>query len=322
MKRNFFGMNAKVALAVLAVCSTALTSCYEKEEIDTTKPVPAPAAIYFVAGSITDLTTGEAITPTTLTITGATETATPATSFKVKAAANATVKVTVEKAGYYTASKTVFVGVAADGTTNYINADIAMTSLNTTPPTAGEAVATPDGSISAADLTTLGIPNNGAAVEFKDGKATVTTEEVKALAPIFTAAYVPVSYTKIQDGVIITKVEVTNAARAITSVDAATLAALGRAVAAKLNTPYLGEKFTTVSAMGEVWQAAGKAVLKLTVNTQYNSAKVDFVFNGKKHTVSYMSAAQQGLSFVYDTHDGHDGHGGATNAGGGSGSSK
>ena len=39
MKSKFFGNGAKLALAVLAVCGTLFTSCYEKAEVDeATKP--------------------------------------------------------------------------------------------------------------------------------------------------------------------------------------------------------------------------------------------------------------------------------------------
>ena len=34
MKSKFFGNVAKLALAVLAVCGTLFTSCYEKAEVD------------------------------------------------------------------------------------------------------------------------------------------------------------------------------------------------------------------------------------------------------------------------------------------------
>ena len=56
MKSKFFGNGAKLALAVLAVCGTLFTSCYEKAEVDeATKPAPAK---YYIAGTITDATTG------------------------------------------------------------------------------------------------------------------------------------------------------------------------------------------------------------------------------------------------------------------------
>ena len=61
MKSKFFGLNAKLALAVLAV-GTMFTGCYDSENGDVTKPYqPLPAA-YYVMGTITDAETGEALT--------------------------------------------------------------------------------------------------------------------------------------------------------------------------------------------------------------------------------------------------------------------
>lgn len=60
MKSKLFSLNAKLALAVLAV-STMFASCYDSENGDVTKPyTPLPAA-YYVVGSVTDLETGNAL---------------------------------------------------------------------------------------------------------------------------------------------------------------------------------------------------------------------------------------------------------------------
>ena len=68
MKSKFFGNGAKLALAVLAVCGTLFTSCYEKAEVDeATKPAPAK---YYIAGTITDATTGQVLTTATVTLGG------------------------------------------------------------------------------------------------------------------------------------------------------------------------------------------------------------------------------------------------------------
>lgn len=330
MKSKFFGINAKLALATLAVCSTVLTSCYEKEEIDVVTPTPVPEATYFVAGTIYDVATNAAISGA-ITITGAEETASPGTSFKVKAKADANITVTVAKEGYYTASRTVFVGTAAAGTTNIINADIAMTSLSTevTQPEQEDPIPAPDKEFTPTDLTDLGIPHTGdKPVKFIDGEATIFSFEAKTLPAVLENKMVSVNYDRVKDGLIITDIAVTSKARAISDVDQATRDFLGKAIASKLNTPYLGLKFITVRDVATIEQEAGKAVIGIDVNTVYNSASLDYVINGKMYKVTYMSAQQQGLSFAYDTHDshdshdGHDGHGGASNAGGGSGSSK
>ena len=46
MKKSLFGFSAKVAMAVLAVCSFVLTSCYEKT------PVAKTPSEYYVVGTV------------------------------------------------------------------------------------------------------------------------------------------------------------------------------------------------------------------------------------------------------------------------------
>ena len=58
MKSKFFGLNAKLALAVLAV-GTMFTSCYDSENGDVVKPYEPADPVYYVAGTITDVETGE-----------------------------------------------------------------------------------------------------------------------------------------------------------------------------------------------------------------------------------------------------------------------
>ena len=64
MKKSFFGFSAKVAMAVLAVCSFVLTSCYEKS------PVAKTPSEYHVVGSVYDAETGKVITEAKVTLDG------------------------------------------------------------------------------------------------------------------------------------------------------------------------------------------------------------------------------------------------------------
>ena len=57
MKSKFFGLNAKLALAVLAV-GTMFTSCYDSENGDVNKPYVEPDPVYYIAGTVTDLESG------------------------------------------------------------------------------------------------------------------------------------------------------------------------------------------------------------------------------------------------------------------------
>lgn len=69
MKSKFFGLNAKLALAVLAV-GTMFTSCYDSENGDVTKPYVAPDAVYSFQGVVTNNITGEGVEGANVSISG------------------------------------------------------------------------------------------------------------------------------------------------------------------------------------------------------------------------------------------------------------
>ena len=70
MKSKFFGLNAKLALAVLAV-GTMFTSCYDSENGDVTQPYQAPDAVYTFTGTVTSQLTGKGVAGATVTFSGA-----------------------------------------------------------------------------------------------------------------------------------------------------------------------------------------------------------------------------------------------------------
>ncbi|MEG1563587.1 MAG: hypothetical protein RR365_07645 [Bacteroides sp.] len=328
MRSNFLGLNAKLALAMLAVCGTVFTSCYEKEEIDVVTPKPLPAAKYFVAGSIYDAATNAAITPTKITVTGAKTSPAAASSFKVEAEANATVTITVEKNGYYTATRTVAVGEAAPGTTNIVNAGIAMTGLSTeiTKPSA-DAKPAPDQTFDKDALTNLGIPNTGKPAKFVSGEATVIATYAQKLPVLMIGDWVSVPYTCVKDGFIITNVTKSASTRGFSGIDDLVIDFLGRAIAQYTDMTYLGKSFTAKTEEALVYQEAAKTVISLNVTTKYALHTIEYSFNSEKYQVDYMTPLNHYLSLGYDTHDSHDSHDGhdvhgSTNAGGGSGSSK
>ena len=133
MKSKFFGFSAKLALAILAV-GTTLTSCYDSENVDVIAPENPAPAVYYIAGNITNATTGEALTAeelnassTTVTMNGADiKGSLTGNSFKLPAEANGTYTFVVDVAGYHTATRTVYTPVIADGGTSITNADIAL----------------------------------------------------------------------------------------------------------------------------------------------------------------------------------------------------
>ena len=70
MKSKFFGLNAKLALAVLAV-GTMFTSCYDSENGDVTQPYVAPNPIYTFTGTVVNDVTGAPVEGASVTLSGA-----------------------------------------------------------------------------------------------------------------------------------------------------------------------------------------------------------------------------------------------------------
>lgn len=66
MKSKFFGVTAKLAIAILAV-GTMFTSCYDSENGDVSKPYKAPDAVYTFVVTVTNGITGNPVTGATVT---------------------------------------------------------------------------------------------------------------------------------------------------------------------------------------------------------------------------------------------------------------
>lgn len=126
MKSKFFGLSAKLALAILAV-GTTLTSCYDSENGDVTKPYKAPGAIYSFVGTVTNDITGAAVSGAKVTLSGVTGEATT----DVNGAYQIIVKA-ADGAGLDGGNITITVAATSDYTT-------ASTSVNATKLAAGQA---------------------------------------------------------------------------------------------------------------------------------------------------------------------------------------
>ena len=102
MKSRLFGMNAKVALAILVFTSTTLTSCYESEKDDVLLPFTPSAALYTITGEITDITTGAKLDDAKVELKGADPqtTNTSAGSYTVNTEKAGDYTVTITKTGY------------------------------------------------------------------------------------------------------------------------------------------------------------------------------------------------------------------------------
>ncbi len=339
MKSNFLGLSAKLALAVLAV-GTMFTSCYEEKGIDVTPVDPVPAPEYFIVGSVYSATTNEAIAVTTseVTTTAGSITQPNASSFKISGLKeNDVVTITVKKAGFFTATRTVSVSKVADGTTCVVNANIALTGVNdaaVTPPTEGEGSegtpVTGNDELNdkvAGQLSGFGLllDDRMPAPKFdKDGNAVAYALEDKTMDADPIAKFVDVTYNRVIDSFVIQDVTVSAVTRAISDIDATTLAYLARCVSAQTNLPYAGDKFKTEKTTIKLWKKANLAVKALSIKTILNLRSLTFIFDGKTYVVNFMTAKQSSIGFVYDGHDSHDYHdihGDNSNAGGGIGGS-
>lgn len=128
MKSKMFGLNAKLALAVLAV-GAMFASCYDSENGDVTKPYVAPDPVYTISGTITDALTGETIESPTIEISdvkdGTLTYKMGSYSAQVKSSGDKTVKVSAS--GYDAVSRTVTVAPLKNGEASTTVVNIALT---------------------------------------------------------------------------------------------------------------------------------------------------------------------------------------------------
>ncbi len=122
MKKSLFGFSAKVAMAVLAVCSFVLTSCYEKT------PVAKTPSEYYVVGSVYDAVTGDVISGATVTVAGKTVSST----FNIKLDAyQPSVQIIATAPGYARGERVVEIQELAQyNQLSITNADLALVKLD------------------------------------------------------------------------------------------------------------------------------------------------------------------------------------------------
>lgn len=121
MKKTIFGL-----MAILAVCSFVLTSCYEKD------PVKKNPSEYYVIGSVYDAETGNVISNATVTLDGKSVSST----FKVKLDAYVpSVTVSASAEGYVAVTRTVAIEKLNDyNQISYTSADVAMVKVGSDDP--------------------------------------------------------------------------------------------------------------------------------------------------------------------------------------------
>ncbi len=124
MKSKFFSLNAKLALAVLAV-GTMFTGCYDSENGDVNKPYVAPDPVYYVAGTVTDLETGEAL-DAAVSIDGGEPVTAVGGNYSIKTTDGDNKTVTVTMEGYQDVTRTINIPTVGKGETYTAVVDVAM----------------------------------------------------------------------------------------------------------------------------------------------------------------------------------------------------
>ena len=128
MKSKFFGLNAKLALAVLAV-GTMFTGCYDSENGDVVKPYEPLPATYYVMGTITDATTGAALANAEVTVNDVPVELNEYASYSVEGQSG-TNTVTVQLNGYNedaVVTRTVDIPTLSDGQSYTAVVNVALT---------------------------------------------------------------------------------------------------------------------------------------------------------------------------------------------------
>ena len=314
MKSIFSSLNAKLALAVLAV-GTMFASCYDSENGDVTV-TPTPEPKYVISGNITDGATGKAITTAVVTINDEPVDATKGYIYKeYNAAGEYTVSVAAE--GYKDVTRTIYLGETVDGGVSVGNADFTLYGVGEEdllnpdydqPVDATKAQAEEILALVKADIEAgaAGLDNVTITTD-ENGNTTLTGEAVTEGAPV-NAPYT-VSIPK-YNGFASTIAQDDNNVwtKAITE------GQIWNASAAR----DLGLSYGMVAtAIKYTFDAvAGKSVgaYKVTINFENKVLS----YNGAEGIVMYQSDYHVDPVWdSHDSHDSHDGHGNSNGAGGG-----
>lgn len=303
MKKSLFGFSAKVAMAVLAVCSFVLTSCYEKPQ-----PTPQENPVYYVVGTVYDATTS-AVINANVTVGGKAVTVSNG-AFITEVASAGDVTVAAEAKGYLPVSKIVKVAAAGYNQISVTTADIAMVPEGEEIPESGMKAA----SLTAAQLAkSFGFPEG---LEMgKDGMFAICEEfDVESHAgdahdahdahdshASFTHNPYPVEYTYYTGGYIwnyeTVDVIVDNVMETICNVN--------------MKSALIGDNFKDfkTAKASKVLNADGsQCLLCYYVHYNFKQVEVTYVFGGEVYTAICVIPVDTTLVPVYDTHDTHDGH--------------
>lgn len=327
MKSKFFGINAKMALAALAVCGL-FTSCYEKEEIDA--PV-ASNPVYVITGNLISASTGEPVKGAKITITGAmsgvsvsngsfsvTKTLSDAEAKEDKVG-NEAYTIAVVADGYLNTERVVYLKKAAKGQISMATADIYLFDASTQ-------VVVPEkdeeASIEQAESVKNAIKENvtDALKDFAGISSNDITAEVDADGNL------KITVPATVNGAVLGENK---------EVEVPTFAGFASTI-----TPDQDDIFTRALTDGQIWiasaekllgrayglksvatkvtlkGAAGKSIAGYTLVITMNNKALQF--NGANGIVTYQENVVITPKYdSHDSHDSHDGHGSNPGAGGG-----
>lgn len=350
MKSGVLDYSAKIALVMIMVCSGLFVSCYEKEEIDLEGQ--KPAAVYYIAGVVTDYSYGGALKGAKVKVTGDFAEATTGENgeFSIKLGAITPAAegytVTYSRSGYKTATKQVYISAVGDGLSSITTASIALRAEGSTienPPApavdAKETEATEEDKAEViekmADVFTeevkaelkneianaLPANVNIGNVTFEDIKVEVTSDgKIQTTAPVTFANAAAVTtmtypYTQTTGFEVVGGLTVSdNLTRAI---DQETIDNFEKSAANELNMP---AGFSSVVSSIQQSVPTGYKVAGFKIIDTLKFKEFTFLINGQYVTgnVSYFDSII--IVPLYESHNGdrHDAHGFNPNAGGGS----
>ena len=305
MKSKLFGLSAKSALYLLAICSALFTSCYEKEEIDVTPPEELPDAAYVIVGNVYFAKNGEPVANKTVTIDGGTIQTDSNGAFIKEGLTAGQHVVTVDLAGYAKVARTVYLVAVQKGQTSLANVDVVLYDATdvadsqpeqTAPGTPAQAEELKGAVTSLVPGAAVTVNTNGNIVVTEDTPVTVATGESATVnIEVFTgfnSNITPATTKALTPG----EIWLASASKYLNRTYGLQVKLISYIIPGVLGKTITGFKQTSV----------------LTTET--------LTFDGLTGTVIYQGTAN---SYVIEpVYDSHDAHGGSSNAGGGAGSAE
>ena len=308
MKSKLFGLGAKSALYLLAICSALFTSCYEKEEVDVTPPVVLPDAAYVIVGNVYFAKNGEPVANKTVTIDGGTIQTDSNGAFIKEGLTAGQHVVTVDLDGYAKVARTVYLVAVQKGQTSLANVEVVLYDANdvadsqpeqTAPGTPAEAEELKGAVTSLVPGAAVTVDTNGDIVVTESNSVSVATgDNATVNIKVFTGFNSNITPAT---------------TRALTPGD------LWLASASKYLSRTYGMQIKLISYI--IPGVSGKTITGFKQRSVLTTETL--TFNGLTGTVIYQGTANSYvIEPVYESHDSHDAHGGSSNAGGGAGSAE